>query len=689
MARRSKKDTSQQLPLTATVDSIPPTVKGPDQETESLTSDPESGSRPTALSGRDDAASSRTVVPPTPLPDIKRPNVQQAATTSPVVQSTPTQAPERRQEFFIPLSGFVWLYPEEVQVVDHPAFQRLGRIYQLGQVHLLHRGATHKRMEHALGALHMVQRMIGAIDHTSKDAKERSGGLKYACGVPLRTHEKRFVRLGALLHDIGHVAAGHTVEDELCLIGKHDEDTRLDLLFTDSAWSDVKNRTLGALIDLEFNRHVPRELLDSSVTASDIVRLLIRKRPHSEDRYQHKQKLLGSSDALRFGICRDMIGNTICADLLDYLHRDWYHIGKPRPFDERILQYMEIRPTKSEHNLNLDPKPAASDQFVISLGKPSNPRTDAVSSILELLEWRYQLAESVLFHRTKLAAAAMLDRALYELWRGRSQDLERFLLPLSDEQMLFECRREQEKLRDGKSATQGDRKRREISSKLLEALEKRQLFTTLCSFTYHELRDRVRADVQRLYSKKPQAGPNICPENRSRVLRQLEHDFTLTPGSLAMYCPTEDMNKKIAEVKIAVGNDISPFDEYERTHQGQQLAGGHLQAQLNRFERLWSVHFFIDRQEKDKRGEALVRLLRKAVKQLALGDLSDTEDLKYEAQELARALLAIEKSRWIGYQVVEHSVAASYQDASHTFGSYPTGAPSIFSYLQQSDDPQA
>ena len=40
---------------------------------------------------------------------------------------------EQRQEFFLQVNGFVWLYPEEVQVADHPTFQRLGRIYQLGQ----------------------------------------------------------------------------------------------------------------------------------------------------------------------------------------------------------------------------------------------------------------------------------------------------------------------------------------------------------------------------------------------------------------------------------------------------------------------------------------------------------------------------------------------------------------------------
>src|SRR5271157_411241 len=69
----------------------------------------------------------------------------------------------RRQEFFLPVSGFVWLYPEEVAVVDHPAFQRLSRINQLGQSYFVFRGGTHKRFEHVLGAVHILQRMISAV----------------------------------------------------------------------------------------------------------------------------------------------------------------------------------------------------------------------------------------------------------------------------------------------------------------------------------------------------------------------------------------------------------------------------------------------------------------------------------------------------------------------------------------------
>ena len=120
-----------------------------------------------------------------------------------------------------------------------------------------------------------------------------------------------------------------------------------------------------------------------------------------------------------------MIGNTILvADLLDYIYRDWYHIGQSlRPFDERLLQYMEVRTARG-----------SSDRFVISTGKRPKIRTDAISAILEVLESRYQLAESVLFHRTKAGVVAMLDRALYELWGDSKEDLEDLLLPLSDEE---------------------------------------------------------------------------------------------------------------------------------------------------------------------------------------------------------------------------------------------------------------
>ena len=54
-------------------------------------------------------------------------------------------------------------------------------------------------------------------------------------------------------------------------------------------------------------------------------------------------------------------------------------------------------------------------QLVLNLRGGDRIRTDAVTAVLELLESRYQLAEIALFHRTKLSATAMLERAVAEL----------------------------------------------------------------------------------------------------------------------------------------------------------------------------------------------------------------------------------------------------------------------------------
>lgn len=420
----------------------------------------------------------------------------------------PPQQPENdiskadRQEFFLPVSGFVWLLSdEEVAVVDHPAFQRLGRIYQLGQAYLVYRGATHKRLEHVLGAVHVVQRMISAVDTNSK----KKDGDRSERAPSLSPPEQRFVRLGALLHDIGHLAAGHTVEDELNLIPKHDADERLDLVFDGKQWADQEGRTLGQLIDQKYNRYVPGDIRTAGITATEVVRLIIRKEPDREkgaDPHGSNFELLKKSASIRLEVCRDMVGDTICADLLDYIYRDWYHVGKPRTFDDRLLQYMEIRRGAPNCQTGLSD---CNDKFVISLGRRPKIRTDAVSNILELLEWRYQLAEAVLFHRTKLSATAMLDRALYELW-GETHNpkiIVDTLLPLSDEEMLSRCREQAEEARGNEKASAQRRESARVAADLLRGLEKRQLYDHLSTRFYSDLPGDVIARVKKFYGKDP------------------------------------------------------------------------------------------------------------------------------------------------------------------------------------------
>lgn len=622
-------------------------------------------------SGNLDRQSPQRNVRTRPAPDKPTPNTSAQTPESRQVSSQSTSA--ERQELFVPIFGFVWLYPEELRVLDHPAVQRLGRVNQLGFSYLVYRGATHTRLEHSIGTVHIAQRMINAIQHTADKARARGK----RCGVAVQQPcEQRFIRLGALLHDIGHVVSGHTLEDQMCLTCKHDSDERLDALFTDTEeiWRDRDGLSLGQLIDQEFQKYLPKELAEGKVVPSDVTRLLIRKRPEQgKDRFLDQQQILERSSSIRLNLCRDIIGNTICADLLDYLHRDWYHIGRARTFDDRILQYMEIWPSEKPVS-NQNPVPKPTDKFVVCLGESPRIRTDAVTQILDLLEWRYQLAETVLFHRTKLAAEAMLDRALYDLWGSDGDSAQRVLLGTSEDELFRVC-----KELAGKKKGDGS-----ISAQLLSALEKRQIFTSLCTLSYYDVRADIRRRIRKHYA--PDSERTAHAAHRNQILRVLEGDFVLRPGSLAMFCPGGSMKAKVADVVVTIEDEAHRLSAYEdETH--DLLSAGHLTAQIRRFARLWRVHFFIDETEWRRIGEPIGLLLKQAVVKLALGALETYEKDSPEAiaKSIAKALTTIESSPWYRRVVKDEVIAAAYSGAETATGMYPFGAPSIRSCMQ--DEP--
>lgn len=83
--------------------------------------------------------------------------------------------------------------PEYAQrVVKHPLFKRLGRIRQLGTLHHAWPTATHTRLEHSLGTMHLAE--------------------KYSQYLGFRPELRRAFGLAALLHDIGHGPFSHVFE---------------------------------------------------------------------------------------------------------------------------------------------------------------------------------------------------------------------------------------------------------------------------------------------------------------------------------------------------------------------------------------------------------------------------------------------------------------------------------------------
>jgi len=108
-----------------------------------------------------------------------------------------------------PLHGFVTLPSALVyDVVQHPYFQRLRRIRQLGMSEWVYPGATHTRFHHALGAMNL---MVKALDTLRGK------------GVEITEEEKEAAILGILLHDIGHGPYSHTLEYTLAQGVNHED----------------------------------------------------------------------------------------------------------------------------------------------------------------------------------------------------------------------------------------------------------------------------------------------------------------------------------------------------------------------------------------------------------------------------------------------------------------------------------
>ncbi|MEO5673554.1 MAG: HD domain-containing protein [Chitinophagales bacterium] len=97
-----------------------------------------------------------------------------------------------------PVYGFITIPTELIyDLIEHPYFQRLNRIKQLGLTYLVYPGAQHTRMQHAFGAMHLMNEALDIL--RSK-------------GVEISTEEAEAVTIAILLHDLGHGPFSHSLE---------------------------------------------------------------------------------------------------------------------------------------------------------------------------------------------------------------------------------------------------------------------------------------------------------------------------------------------------------------------------------------------------------------------------------------------------------------------------------------------
>jgi uncharacterized protein len=107
-----------------------------------------------------------------------------------------------------PVYGFIPIKSELIfDIISHPYFQRLRHIKQLGLTDFVYPGALHTRFQHALGAMHLMGRVLE--------------NLRFK-GIEISEEEFEAAQIAVLLHDIGHGPFSHALEHSLLPGIKHE-----------------------------------------------------------------------------------------------------------------------------------------------------------------------------------------------------------------------------------------------------------------------------------------------------------------------------------------------------------------------------------------------------------------------------------------------------------------------------------
>ncbi|HBK71826.1 MAG TPA: phosphohydrolase [Flavobacteriaceae bacterium] len=159
-----------------------------------------------------------------------------------------------------PIYGFINIPTELIfDIIEHPYFQRLRRISQMGLSYFVYPGAHHTRFEHALGAMHLMQKTVNVLISKS---------------IEISKEEEEALLIAILLHDIGHGPFSHTLEHSLVTNIQHEE---ISLLFMEKL-NDEFSGQLNLSIEI-FKGNYKRKFFNQLVSSQlDIDRLDYLKR---------------------------------------------------------------------------------------------------------------------------------------------------------------------------------------------------------------------------------------------------------------------------------------------------------------------------------------------------------------------------------------------------------------------------
>lgn len=162
-----------------------------------------------------------------------------------------TYTPHNKKKIFNdPIYGFISIpYEIVLDLIDHPYFQRLRRIKQLGLSHLVYPGALHTRFHHAIGCTHLMKKAV-------ENLREK--------GHEITSKEYEAVCIAILLHDIGHGPFSHTLEHSLVHGVTHEDISTLVMQKLNSEF-DGKLTTAIEIFENKYAKKFLHQLVSSQL----------------------------------------------------------------------------------------------------------------------------------------------------------------------------------------------------------------------------------------------------------------------------------------------------------------------------------------------------------------------------------------------------------------------------------------
>jgi HD superfamily phosphohydrolase len=182
-----------------------------------------------------------------------------------------------------PIYGFITI-PNDLlyDIINHPYFQRLRRIKQLGMTDFVYPGALHTRFHHALGSMHLMQEALNSLRKKN---------------IEISDEEFDAALIAILLHDVGHAPFSHALENELV--------------------QGLDHERISAIIMQQLNRE-----FDGALSLAIQI----------------------FNGTYTRGFLHQLVSSQLDIDRLDYLNRDSYFTGvvEGRIGSERIIKLLNV-----------------------------------------------------------------------------------------------------------------------------------------------------------------------------------------------------------------------------------------------------------------------------------------------------------------------------------------------------------